>query len=106
MKQTKWLGHEIDENGIKPNDEKVEAIIKLNPPENTKKLKSFLGAIQYMAKYLPKLSEIRVIPVHDLTEFRFKELQVTSRIANNVDKQKLQQNYIRYFIYTIWISTF
>ena len=57
MKQTKWLGHEIDENEIKPNEEKVEAILKLNPPENTKELKSFLGAIQYMAKYLPKLSE-------------------------------------------------
>ena len=57
MKETKWLGHEINENGIKPNDEKVEAILKLKPPENTKDLKSFLGAIQYMAKFLPKLSE-------------------------------------------------
>ena len=57
MKQTKWLGHEIDENGIKPNEEKVEAILKLNPPKNTKELKSFLGAIQYITKYLPKLSE-------------------------------------------------
>ena len=57
MKQTKWLGHEIDENGIKPNEEKVEAILKLNPPETNKELKSFLGAIQYMAKLLPRLSE-------------------------------------------------
>ena len=57
MKQTKWLGHEIDENRIKPNEEKVEAILKLNPPENIKELKSFLGAIQYMAKFLPKFSE-------------------------------------------------
>ena len=36
MKETKWLGHEINENGIKPNEEKVEAILKLKPPENTK----------------------------------------------------------------------
>ena len=57
MKETKWLGHDINENGIKPNDEKVEAILKLKPPENTKDLKSFLGAIQYMAKFLPKLWE-------------------------------------------------
>ena len=57
MKETKWLGHEINENGIKPNEEKVEAILKLKAPENTKDLKSFLGAIQYMAKFLPKLSE-------------------------------------------------
>ena len=57
MNETKSLGHEINENGIKPNEEKVEAIIKLKAPENTKDLKSFLGAIQYMAKFLSKLSE-------------------------------------------------
>ena len=51
------MGHEIDENGIKPNEEKVEAILRLKPPENTKELKSYLRAIQYMAKFLPKLSE-------------------------------------------------
>ena len=57
MNRIKWLGHEIDENGIKPNEEKIEAIQKLKPPKNTKELKSFLGAIQYMEKFLPKLSE-------------------------------------------------
>ena len=57
MNQSKWLGHEIDENGIKPNEEKVEAILRLKPPENTKELISFLGAKQYVAKFLPKLLE-------------------------------------------------
>ena len=33
LNQTNWLRHEIDENGIKPNEEKVEAILKLNPPK-------------------------------------------------------------------------
>ena len=46
MNRIKWLGYEIDENRIKPNEEKVEAILKLKPPEKTKELKSFLGAIQ------------------------------------------------------------
>ena len=57
LKQTKWLGHKNDENRSKPNEEKVEAIQKLKSPKNTKELKSFLGAIQYLAKFLPKLSE-------------------------------------------------
>ena len=57
MNETKWLGHEINENGINPNEEKVEAIIKLKALENKKDLESFLGAIQYMAKFLPKLSK-------------------------------------------------
>ena len=51
------MGHEIDENGIKPNEEKIEAKQNIKPPENTKELNSFLGAIQYMAKCLPKLSK-------------------------------------------------
>ena len=53
--KTKWLGHEIDGDGI-PNEAKVEAIIKLKPPENTKELKSLSGAI-HLAKFLPKLTE-------------------------------------------------
>ena len=57
MNETKWLGHKINENGMKPNQEKVEAILKLKSPKNTKDLKSFLGAIQYLEKFLPKLSE-------------------------------------------------
>ena len=36
MNQTEWLGHQIDENGIKPNEEKVEAILKMKSPNNTK----------------------------------------------------------------------
>ena len=57
MNRRKWLGQEIDENGIEPNEEKIKGKQKLKSPENTKELKSFLGAIQYMAKFLPKLSE-------------------------------------------------
>ena len=36
MNQIKWLGHEIDENGIKSNEEILEAILKRKPTENTK----------------------------------------------------------------------
>ena len=43
--------------GIKPNKEKVKAILELKHPENQKQLKSFLCAIQYLAKFLPRLSE-------------------------------------------------
>ena len=55
MNQTKWLGHELMKTE-KPNEEKLEDILKWNPLENTKELKSFIGAIQWMAKFLPKLS--------------------------------------------------
>ena len=57
IKETVWLGHTIAQDGIRPNKQKTEAINKLNPPTNTKTLKSFSGAIQYFAKFIPNLSE-------------------------------------------------
>ena len=53
----KWLEHEIDEDGIKPIKEKVQVILELKHTENPKKLNAFHGAIQYLAKFLPRLSE-------------------------------------------------
>ena len=57
MNQIKWLGREINENGIGLNEGKVEYILKLKLLENMKEKKSFFGAIPYMAKFLPKPSE-------------------------------------------------
>ena len=53
LKETVWLGHSIAQDGISPNKEKTETITKLN----RQTLKSFLGAIQYFAKFIPNLSE-------------------------------------------------
>ena len=57
MNKTKWLGHEMNENGIRPIEEKVEAMLNLKSPKNTRDLESVLGAIQYVEKFLPNLSE-------------------------------------------------
>ena len=56
QKETVWLGHTISQDGIRPNKEKTDAINKLSSPTNTKTLKSFLGAIQSFAKFIPILT--------------------------------------------------
>ena len=55
-KEIKWVGHKIDQRGIRPLQDKLEAITKINKPKNEKELKSFLGAIQYLSKYIENLS--------------------------------------------------
>ena len=42
---------------MKPNKEKIKAILQLKLPTSSKELKLFLEAIQCVAKLLPKLSE-------------------------------------------------
>ena len=54
--EIEWIGHKIDQNGIRPIQDKLLAIKNLKKPENKKELKSFLGAIQYLSKYIENLS--------------------------------------------------
>ena len=44
------------QNRIRPLQDKLEAITKIEIPKNKKELKSFLGAIQYLSKYIENLS--------------------------------------------------
>ena len=55
-KEAEWVGHQINQDGIRPPQDKLEAITKINIPKNEKELKSFLGAIQYLSKYIKNLS--------------------------------------------------
>ena len=53
--ETEWIGHKIDQNGIRPLQDKLMAIKELKQRKNEKELKSFLGAIQYLSKYMNNL---------------------------------------------------
>ena len=54
--EIEWVGHKIDQNGIRPLLDKLKVIQELKEPKNEKELKSFLGAIPYLSKYIENLS--------------------------------------------------
>ena len=56
--ELKFLGHVIDQNGIKADPEKVQAIQKMRPPENVSDLRQFIGMMNQLGKFSPKLSEL------------------------------------------------
>ncbi|XP_055584928.1 uncharacterized protein K02A2.6-like [Uranotaenia lowii] len=60
-----YLGHEISENGLRPNAEKVKAILEVPRPEDVSQLKSYLGMINYYSKFVPNLS-IKLSPLYEL----------------------------------------
>ena len=53
-----YLGHGIDEKGIHPLAEKIEAIRKAPVPTDVSQLKSYLGLLNYYSKFMPNLSTI------------------------------------------------
>ena len=45
--ETEYLGYILTRDGIKPQTNKVQAILALKPPTSVKELRTFLGMIQY-----------------------------------------------------------
>ena len=53
-----YLGHVISAEGLHTEDSKVAAIVDAPEPRNLTELRSFLGMINYYAKFLPDLATI------------------------------------------------
>lgn len=53
-----FLGMKIDKNGIHKTEEKIKAIVNMPPPTDLKSLQSFLGMVNYYAKFIPNLADL------------------------------------------------
>lgn len=52
----RYLGHILGNGEIRPNPEKVKAIVDAPAPRNVKELQSFLGLMNHYGKFIPNLS--------------------------------------------------
>ena len=50
------MGNVISSCGIKPSESNVEAICKAKKPSNATELRSFLGLVNFLSRFVPKLS--------------------------------------------------
>ena len=63
--EIEYLGYMLTRSGIKPQPNKVSAILALTPPENVKGLRRFLGIVQYYRDLWEKRSDM-LAPLTDL----------------------------------------
>ena len=61
-----FMGHVISNTGLKPDTSKVEAVLKMEPPTDKAGLERLRGTVNYLSKFVPKLSEV-TRPINDLT---------------------------------------
>ena len=59
MTQVKYLGHIISGKGVSTDPEKVAAIAKMPVPKNISELRSFLGAVNYYARFIREMHTLR-----------------------------------------------
>ena len=53
-----YFGHLIGGNGIKPNPDRVEALLKLSRPNNVSELRTVFGMFQYLGKFMYDMSSV------------------------------------------------
>jgi len=56
-KEVTYLGHVINETGVKPDPKKVEAVLNFPRPKNVKNIKQFLGLAGYYRRFLNNFSK-------------------------------------------------
>ncbi|CAL2265920.1 unnamed protein product [Prunus armeniaca] len=52
----KFLGFQVHQRGIDVDSEKTKAIYSFAPPKNPKELKSFMGRLSYIRRFIPGLA--------------------------------------------------
>lgn len=57
-RQVKFLGHLIDERGIRADPDKTSALFNMEPPQNVTEMRRFMGMANQLGKFSPRLAEL------------------------------------------------
>lgn len=58
VSQVKFLGHILSEKGIAADSDKLESIRKFREPTTSEEVRSFLGLVNYVGKFIPNLATL------------------------------------------------
>ena len=61
--QLKFLGHIIDQSGVRADLAKTEAIIQMSAPQNVAEVRRFIGMANQLSKFIPNCANL----LHPLT---------------------------------------
>lgn len=57
VKELEFLGHVMNEYGIRPTESRIAAVKSFREPKTIGELRSFLGLITYIGRFIPNLAE-------------------------------------------------
>ncbi|VDI17945.1 Hypothetical predicted protein [Mytilus galloprovincialis] len=65
MANIEFMGHMLSEHGIGVSQSKVEAIVNARRPESVSEIRSFLGLVNFVGRFIPNLATVAE-PLHRL----------------------------------------
>ena len=61
----KFLGQIVNQDGIQPDPEKVQAVTAMPPPANVPEVRRFMGMVNQLSKFCPQLAD-KAKPINEL----------------------------------------
>ena len=93
-----YLGFRVTKEGLKPTEAKVRAIKEACAPKNISELRSFIGTVNYYARFLPNLAQ-KMTPLYALLKkskkwkWTTKEQNAFEEIRNAISEKTLLVHY-------------
>ncbi|PFX12869.1 Retrovirus-related Pol polyprotein [Stylophora pistillata] len=66
MPQLTFMGYLLSRKGIGPTESRVDAVVRAKEPTNAEEVRSFLGLVNFSARFIPNLASISE-PLRELT---------------------------------------
>ncbi|KAI8493812.1 hypothetical protein Bbelb_281590 [Branchiostoma belcheri] len=102
LKQVPYMGQLLTARGLRPDPEKVKAIVEMPTPDDVRAVQRLLGMVNYLAKFLPHLSDVceplrrltdkdaiwAWLPVHDQAVEEIKKLVTAQPVLQYYDVEK------------------
>ena len=67
LSEVAYIGHVFGQNGLKPSEEKIQAVLEIPEPKNKKDLQRFMGTVNYLGNFILNLAGINQ-PLRQLLE--------------------------------------
>lgn len=58
IKEVRYMGHVLSGKGVHPDDQRIKAIVAMPAPTSVKEVRRFMGMVNYVGKFIPRLSAI------------------------------------------------
>ena len=83
----RFLGLEVTAAGIGPTKEKVNDLLKMDPPRDTAECRRFLGMLNFYHRFVPSLASI-LRPLHDLANSPKRDFRWTEELSTAFEEAK------------------
>ena len=96
--EVRFLGHLLTANGVQADPEKIRAITEMPKPTDVKGVQRFLGLINYLSKFLPKMSELcEPLRVLTLRETEWCWLEAHNKVFQEIKLLVTNAPVLRYY---------